>query len=77
MSRCYELTDEQWNRIEAMLPKWPGDPGGHGQDNRLFVYRWNCGLALAGSTSQELRLPIQATMPTSWCKRFTGALPTS
>lgn len=37
MSRRYELTDEQWDRIEFMLPGREGDPGGHGEDNRLFV----------------------------------------
>jgi transposase len=37
MSRRYELSDKQWNRIEALLPGRPGDPGGHGRDNRLFV----------------------------------------
>jgi transposase len=37
MSRRYELTDEQWNRIQALLLGRPGDPGGHAQDNRLFV----------------------------------------
>ena len=33
----YELTDEEWSRIEALLPGRPGDPGGHGKDNRLFI----------------------------------------
>jgi len=37
MSRRYELTDEEWNQIEAFLPGRPGNPGGQGQDNRLFV----------------------------------------
>ncbi len=37
MSRRYELTDEEWNRIESMVPGRPGDPGGRGNDNRLFV----------------------------------------
>lgn len=37
MSRRYELTDEEWNRIESLLPGREGDPGGHGEDNRLFV----------------------------------------
>jgi putative transposase len=37
MSRRYELTDQQWDQIESLLPGRPGDPGGRGQDNRLFV----------------------------------------
>lgn len=31
------LRNEQWRRIEHMLPGKPGDPGGRGKDNRLFV----------------------------------------
>jgi transposase len=37
MSRRYELTDEEWSRIEPLLPGREGDPGGHGENNRLFV----------------------------------------
>lgn len=37
MGRRYELTDEQWDCIEHLLPGREGDPGGHGADNRLFV----------------------------------------
>ena len=37
MSRRYELTDEEWGRIESLLRGRPGDPGGRGKDNRLFV----------------------------------------
>jgi transposase len=31
------LSDEQWRRIEQMLPGKPGDVGRSGADNRLFV----------------------------------------
>ncbi len=37
MNRRYELTDDEWSRIEWLLPGRKGDPGGHGEDNRLFV----------------------------------------
>jgi hypothetical protein len=37
MSRRYELTDQQWNRIEAFLPGRPGNPGVHPEDNRRFT----------------------------------------
>lgn len=37
MNRRYELTDDEWIRIESLLPGREGDPGGHGADNRLFV----------------------------------------
>ena len=35
--RRYELSDEEWQRIEQLLPGKEGDPGAHGQDNRRFV----------------------------------------
>jgi len=35
--RRYELTDEQWQSIEHLLPGKEGDPGAHGEDNRRFV----------------------------------------
>lgn len=31
------VRDDQWNRIEPMLPGKSGDPGRTGEDNRLFV----------------------------------------
>jgi transposase len=35
--RRYELTDEQWNLMEHLLPGREGDAGRHGEDNRRFV----------------------------------------
>jgi transposase len=35
--RRYELTDEDWDLIEPLLPGREGDPGAHGADNRLFM----------------------------------------
>ena len=37
MRRRHELTDEQWEQIESLLPGKTGDPGRSGEDNRLFV----------------------------------------
>jgi transposase len=37
MVKRYELTDAQWQRIEALLPGKAGDPGRTAADNRLFV----------------------------------------
>jgi putative transposase len=31
------LSSEQWKRIEPLCKGKPGDPGGRGADNRLFV----------------------------------------
>ena len=36
-TRRYELSDEQWQRIELLLPGREGCPGGRAEDNRLFV----------------------------------------
>ena len=35
--RRYELTDEQWQQIEPLLPGKEGDPGRTAADNRLFL----------------------------------------
>jgi putative transposase len=37
MVKRYELSNEQWRRIEGLLPGKKGDPGRAGDDNRLFV----------------------------------------
>ena len=33
----YEISDEQWRRIEDLLPGKASDPGGTADDNRRFV----------------------------------------
>lgn len=33
----HRLTDAQWERIAPVIPGKPGDPGRHGENNRLFV----------------------------------------
>ena len=35
--RRFELSDEQWERVEGLLPGRPGSPGRSGDDNRLFL----------------------------------------
>ena len=37
MVKRYELSDEQWRRIEGLVPGKAGDPGRTGADNRRFV----------------------------------------
>jgi putative transposase len=37
MYRRHELMDQQWEKIEPLLPGRKGDPGRSGADNRLFV----------------------------------------
>ena len=35
--RRFELSDEQWQRVECLLPGQPGSPGRCGNNNRLFL----------------------------------------
>jgi transposase len=48
MTRRYGLRDDQWLRIEGMLPGREGHVGGTAKDNRLFVeavlYRYRAGI---------------------------------
>ena len=37
MTRRFEMADEQWTRIEHLLPGRPETPGATARDNRLFV----------------------------------------
>lgn len=48
MARRYGLRDDQWSRIESLLPGREGHVGGTSKDNRLFVeavlYRYRAGI---------------------------------
>jgi len=35
--RRYEITDQQWQKMEALLPGKAGDVGRPAVDNRLFI----------------------------------------
>ena len=35
--RRFELADEQWQRVEGLLPGQPGSPGRSADNNRLFL----------------------------------------
>ena len=37
MTRRYALRDDQWTRMDALLPGRVGHVGGTARDNRLFV----------------------------------------
>jgi putative transposase len=67
MSRRYELTDEQWNRIEKLLPGRPGYPGGQSQDNRLFV---NAVIWVARTGAPWRDLPARFGLSNSVFQRF-------
>ncbi len=49
MTRRYALRDDQWARMEPLLPGRVGYVGGTARDNRLFVeavlYRYRAGIA--------------------------------
>ena len=49
MVRRYGLRNDQWERIEGLLPGREGHVGGTAKDNRLFVeavlYRYRAGIA--------------------------------
>jgi transposase len=49
MMRRYALRDDQWERIEGLLPGREGSVGVTAKDNRLFVeaviYRYRAGIA--------------------------------
>ena len=35
--RRYEISDENWHRIQHLLPGKPGDPGRTAENNRRFI----------------------------------------
>ncbi len=61
------LRDEQWKRLEPMLPGKAGDPGRTGEDNRLFV---EAVLWIARTGSPWRDLPAEFGRWNSAYKRF-------
>src|SRR5262245_29263893 len=63
----HDLPDADWHRIKDLLPGRPGQHGGVGNDNRLFVdairYLAKTGIAWAD-------LPIPSVKPNSLWKRY-------
>ena len=68
MAKRYELSNEQWRRIERLLPGKKGDPGRTGDDNRLFV---NAVLWVLRSGARWSDLPERYGKHKSVHKRFT------
>jgi transposase len=68
MVKRYELSNEQWRRIEDLLPGKKSDPGRSGQDNRLFV---NAVLWVLRSGARWSDLPQRYGKWKSVHKRFT------
>ena len=68
MVKRYELSNEQWRRIEGFLPGRKGDPGRTGDDNRLFV---NAVLWVLRSGARWSDLPERYGKWKTVHKRFT------
>jgi transposase len=68
MVKRYELSNEQWRRIEHLLAGKKGDPGRSGKDNRLFV---NAVLWVLRSGARWSDLPERFGKWKSIHKRFT------
>lgn len=68
MVKRYELSNEQWRRIERLLPGKKGDPGRSGNDNRLFV---NAVLWVLRSGARWSDLPERYGKWKTVHKRFT------
>jgi len=64
----YELTNTQWERIEALLPGKASDPGRTAADNRTFV---NGVLWVLRSGARWSDLPLRYGAYKSVHKRFT------
>jgi transposase len=66
--RRYELTDGEWAHIEHLLPGKVGDPGGHAEDNRLFV---NAVIWIARTGAPWRDLPERFGLSNSVFQRFS------
>ena len=67
MVRRHELTDGQWEKIQALLPGKESDPGRTAADNRLFV---NAVLFVLKTGIPWSDLPGRYGKPNSVWKRF-------
>ena len=68
MAKRYELSVEQWTRVEGWLPGERGDPGRSAADNRLFV---NAVLWVLRSGARWSDLPARYGKWKSVHKRFS------
>ena len=65
--RRYELTDEEWGRVEQLLPGREGCAGGQAKDNRLFI---NAVIWMARSGAPWRDLPERFGLSNSVFQRF-------
>jgi transposase len=73
--RRYALTDEQWLKIEHLLPGRKGDVGVTAKDNRLFVeavlYRYRAGIPWRDLPERFGDFRIIHTRHTRWSRNGT------
>jgi transposase len=67
--RRHEISDDQWDRIEGMLPGKAGDPGVTAKDNRLFI---NAVLWIAKTGVPWRDLPVRFGLWNTVWKRFSN-----
>jgi transposase len=69
--RRYALRDDQWERIEALLPGKVGDRGRTASDNRLFVeavlYRYRAGIPWRDLPGRFGDFRVVHTRHMRWC----------
>jgi transposase len=72
-SRRYGLRDDQWARIEELLPGRKGSVGRPAQDNRLFVeavlYRYRAGIPWRDLPERFGDFRVVHTRFSRWAKR--------
>ena len=73
MVRRYALRDDQWEKIEKLLPGRDGTVGVTAKDNRLFVeavlYRYRAGIPWRDLPERFGDFRVVHTRPTRWSKR--------
>ena len=77
MTRRYALRDDQWERIEALLPGRAGHVGGTAKDNRLFVeavlYRYRAGIPWRDLPARFGDFRVIHTRHMRWSRSGVGA----
>lgn len=72
MARRYALRDDQWTRIEPLLPGRAGHVGATAKDNRLFVdavlYRYRAGIPWRDLPERFGDWSVVHTRHTRWSK---------
>ena len=72
-TRRYALRDDQWKRIEHMLPGKPGDVGVTAKNNRLFVeavlYRYRAGIPWRDLPEHFGNFKVVHTRFSRWSKK--------